>query len=40
MEQKIFFNNRHTGILAGHTYSIFDVFEIPKHRGKRGVSKL
>ena len=40
MEQEVVFNNRHTGILAGHAYSILDVFEIPKPRGKRGVSRL
>ena len=35
MEQEVFFNNRHTGILAGHAYSILDVFEISKPRGKK-----
>ena len=35
IEQEVFFNNRHTGILAGHAYSILDVFEIPKPRGKK-----
>ena len=41
MEQEVVFNNRHTGILAGHAYSILDVFEIPKPRGKkRRVSRL
>ena len=35
MEQEVMFNNRHTGILAGHAYSILDVFEIPKPRGKK-----
>ena len=41
MEQEVFFNNRHTGILAGHAYSILDVFEISKPRGrKRKKSRL
>ena len=30
MEQEVFFNNRHTAILAWHAYSILDVFEISK----------
>ena len=38
MEQEVVFNNRHTGILAGHAYSILDVFEIPKPRGKTRTS--
>ena len=35
IEQEVFFNNRHIGILAGHAYSILDVFEISKPRGKK-----
>ena len=35
MEQEVFFNFRHTGILAGHTYSILDVFEISKPRRRK-----
>ena len=42
MEQEVVFNNRHTGILAGHAYSILDVFEISKPRSskKRKKSRL
>ena len=41
MEQEVFFNNRHTGILSWHAYSILDVFEISKPRGrKRKKSRL
>jgi len=39
MEQEVFFNNRHTGILAGHAYSILDVFEIPKPRSNKNRKK-
>ena len=35
MEQEVVFNNRHTGILAGHAYSILDVFEINKPRSNK-----
>ena len=28
-------NYRHIGILVGHAYSILDVFEISKPRGKK-----
>ena len=35
MEMEVVVHNRHTGILAGHAYSILDVFEIPKPRGKK-----
>ena len=28
-------NYRHTGILAGHAYSILDIFEISKPRGRK-----
>jgi hypothetical protein len=34
-EMEVVLHNRHTGILAGHAYSILDVFEIPKPRGKK-----
>ena len=35
VEMEVVLNNRHTGVLAGHAYSILDVFEIPKPRGKK-----
>ena len=35
VEKEIIVNNRHTGILARHAYSILDVFQIPKARGKK-----
>ena len=35
VEMEVVLHNRHTGILAGHAYSILDVFEIPKPRGKK-----
>ena len=35
VEMEVVLHNRHTGVLAGHAYSILDVFEIPKPRGKR-----
>ena len=35
VEMEVVINNRHTGVLAGHAYSILDVFEIPKPRGKK-----
>ena len=35
VEMEVILNNRHTGILASHAYSILDVFEIPKPRGKK-----
>ena len=35
MEQEVFFNNRHTAILAWHAYSILDVFDISKPRGRK-----
>ena len=37
MEQEVFFNNRHTHttILAWHAYSILDIFEISKPRGRK-----
>ena len=35
IEMEVVLHNRHTGILAGHAYSILDVFEIPKPRGKK-----
>ena len=34
-EMEVVLHNRHTGVLAGHAYSILDVFEIPKPRGKK-----
>ena len=41
VEMEVILHNRHTGILAGHAYSILDVFEIPKPRGtKRKTSRL
>ena len=41
MEQEVFFNNRHTAILAWHAYSILDVFDISKPRWiKRKKSRL
>ena len=39
MEQEVFLNNRHTGILAGYAYSILDVFEISKTRGRKRKKK-
>ena len=39
MEQEVVLNNRHTGILAGHAYSILDVFEIPKPRSNKNRNK-
>jgi len=35
VEKEVVLHNRHTGVLAGHAYSILDVFEIPKPRGKK-----
>ena len=35
VEMEVVLHNRHTGVLAGHAYSILDVFEIPKPRGKK-----
>ena len=35
VEMEVVLHNRHTGILAGHAYSILDVFEISKPRGKK-----
>lgn len=32
---EVVIENQHTGILAGHAYSILDAFEIPKPRGKK-----
>ena len=41
VEMEVVLHNRHTGVLAGHAYSILDVFEIPKPRGKkRKISRL
>ena len=39
MEQEVFFNNRHNGILAGHSYSILDVFEISKPKNEKSENK-
>ena len=35
VEMEVILENQHTGILAGHAYSILDCFEIPKPRGKK-----
>ena len=35
VEMEVILHNRHTGVLAGHAYSILDVFEIPKPKGKK-----
>ena len=35
VEMEVIVNNRHTGILARHAYSILDVFQISKARGKK-----
>ena len=41
VETEVVIDNHHTGILAGHAYSILDVFEIPKPKGrKRKISRL